>query len=62
MPTEDMALKELEAISEYSATGSDQLPARILKNCAKQLAKAVAMLVMKIFRMENGQIHGENIG
>ena len=43
--------KMLQAIDADSGTGPDQLPARILKYCAKQLALPVALLAFRIIGM-----------
>jgi hypothetical protein len=42
--TTERALKVLEELSNDSATGPDNLPTRILKECAKQLAAPFCML------------------
>ena len=51
MPTVEMAFEELNALRVDSGTGPDSLPAKILKYCAAQLARPVAILVMKILIM-----------
>ena len=38
----------LSALREDSATGPDLLPARVLKHCARQLAKPISMLILRI--------------
>ena len=48
LPTVEMAYEELSALREDSGTGPDNLPARILKFCAAQLARPVAILAMRI--------------
>ena len=52
-PTEEMALDELRHLRQDSGTGSDGLPAKILKNCAGAIAKPIALLVMRILCMES---------
>ena len=44
LPTVDAAEKMLQALNVDSGTGPDQLPARILKYCAKQLALPLTLL------------------
>ena len=46
--TEDRAEKVLLDLRSDSATGPDQLPSRIIKECAKQLAKPFCMLAKLI--------------
>ena len=46
MPTPEMATKTMEKLDEASGTGPDMLPARILKMCAIQLGKPIALLTM----------------
>ena len=47
-PTEADCLGELDALRVDSGTGPDAVPAKILKNCARALAKPVWILVMRI--------------
>ena len=47
-PTFEMALNVLENLREDSGTGPDMLPARILKMCAKQLARPIVLLVTRM--------------
>ena len=51
LPTVERAEQILEALNESSGTGPDDLPARILKRCAKQLALPVALLTFRILGM-----------
>ena len=51
LPTIDMAYNELKSMREDSGTGPDELPARILKECAVQLSMPVAILVMRIIML-----------
>ena len=51
LPTEEMAYVLLTELREDSSTGSDNVPARILKKCARALAKPIALLVMRIILM-----------
>ena len=48
--TVKMAEQELTKLDVDSATGPDQLPARILKECAKQLAKPICKLANLIVK------------
>ena len=48
LPTEEIAYNVLTELNVDSATGSDDVPAKILKMCAKALAKPIALLVMTI--------------
>ena len=45
---ETLALQVLSEIRSDSATGPDLLPARILKECARQLARPISMLARRI--------------
>ena len=47
MPMEEDAEKILANLKEDSGTGPDELPARILKMCARQLAKPIVMLTRR---------------
>ena len=51
LPTVEMFFHELSSLREDSGTGPDTLPAKILKYCAAQLAKPVAILAMRIIMM-----------
>ena len=51
LPTEEMAYVLLTELREDSSTGSDNVPARILKKCARALATPIALLVMRIILM-----------
>ena len=51
LPTVEIAYHELHSLREDSGTGPDELPARILKQCAAQLAMPVAILVMRILML-----------
>ena len=47
-PTDKDALRELEALRADSGTGPDASPARVLKECARQLAKPITILIHRI--------------
>ena len=47
-PMVNQTVQVLEALREDSGTGPDYLPARILKNCARQLAKPITILIIRI--------------
>ena len=47
-PVIGQTLEELEGLREDSGTGPDQLPARILKKCSRQLAKPITILIIRI--------------
>ena len=47
-PVIGQTLQELEGLRDDSGTGPDHLPARILKKCARQLAKPITILVIRI--------------
>ena len=51
--SEELAAQILKEINPDSATGPDQLPGRILRECACQLAKPLSMLVKRIIAMGN---------
>ena len=53
LPTVEMTFKELDTLREDSGTGPDNVPTKILKYCAAQLAMPVALLVMRIIMMGN---------
>ena len=48
MPNPEGAEKIMSNLREDSGTGPDELPARIIKMCASQLAKPIAMLTTRI--------------
>ena len=47
-PLEIHTFEELRQLREDSGTGPDKLPARILKMCARQLARPISILIMRI--------------
>ena len=47
-PTEEDCFNELDNLRVDSGTGPDTVPARILKNCARVLARPTWILVMRI--------------
>ena len=47
-PLIEGTLKVLMALNPASGTGPDELPARILKECAEELALPITILVMRI--------------
>ena len=47
-PLEETTMNELETLRPESGTGPDELPARILKECASQLAKPLTFLIYRI--------------
>ena len=50
LPTEDLVLEELLALRVDSATGPDLLATRLLKECAFELAGAVAVLTCRVLQ------------
>ena len=56
--TEDIAEKVLSDLRDDSATGPDELPARVLKECASELGKPFCILAKLILAREDGQKNG----
>ena len=51
LPTTQIAFEVMNSIREDSGTGPDEVPAKIIKRCAAQLAYPVAILAMRIIML-----------